>query len=603
MRLLGVQGENLPTKKSKTVKASDFLIGGIIGQFERKYDKAFLVQSEQEMLEIFGKNISTSFYGFDVVSSMFKNLAGVDGKVYIKAHVGNTGSAIDAVQASAAIADAYPSTPETTFTIKAGYLNNDEYGVHGNRIGYKLTNGYRFTTACNGVPNTSNTYVDVDSVAGVKVGDVVGFKHAPSTWVYKKITAIDQTLKRLSFATAFGSSEFSDDDPVYVLGIRVQIYEKSLSGIVTEVETDIGRIYCSLESDVTDYYIDNVFANHKYAKIVSAVHTHTLNDKFPADVTTITYLASGADGTAPTTDAHWSFHNLVAFDNLPIRFLANAETTLAAHNLSGEIYCKARWDNPKWLYNIPANQTKAQLLIIGNSYQRGDDVSGVLIAHWLKITDPFATSSNAPYREIPNVGFTMGLWMRGIATYGIHYIPALKQLPLLGVMGIVGTQFTSATDRTDLAEAGVNCIEYITGFGYCVRNFFTPSTATESMFANGILMRDYFKISGVDSLQTSENMPNSFNRIQEDKWAMYSFLRQLWDVGSTGSVPLGETFGQSQNDDGTPTTFDDHVEVIADLVNNPQTRINLGERNIDVYFTYPAPAGSFRIRVGLMLRS
>jgi hypothetical protein len=85
--------------------------------------------------------------------------------------------------------------------------------------------------------------------------------------------------------------------------------------------------------------------------------------------------------------------------------------------------------------------------------------------------------------------------------------------------------------------------------------------------------------------------------------AMYIFLQRLWSSGSTGKVPLGETFGIAQNADGTQTKFEDHVEVIADAVNNPQTNINAGERNIDVYFTYPAPAGSIRIRVGLMFRN
>jgi hypothetical protein len=79
-------------------------------------------------------------------------------------------------------------------------------------------------------------------------------------------------------------------------------------------------------------------------------------------------------------------------------------------------------------------------------------------------------------------------------------------------------------------------------------------------------------------------------------------LYRLWFVGSTGNVPTGETFGQQQNDDGTLTDFSDHVQVIADAINNPLSSINLGERNIDVYFTYPAPAGSIEINVGILIR-
>jgi hypothetical protein len=67
-------------------------------------------------------------------------------------------------------------------------------------------------------------------------------------------------------------------------------------------------------------------------------------------------------------------------------------------------------------------------------------------------------------------------------------------------------------------------------------------------------------------------------------------------------VPPGETFGQGINDDGTPTKWSDHLIVQADAINNPQSKINLGERNVDTWFTYPTPAGSIEIGCGILLR-
>ena len=72
--------------------------------------------------------------------------------------------------------------------------------------------------------------------------------------------------------------------------------------------------------------------------------------------------------------------------------------------------------------------------------------------------------------------------------------------------------------------------------------------------------------------------------------------------GSNGNVPEGETFGQQENTDGSLTQPEEHFEVIADAVNNPQSAINLGERTINVWFTYPTPAGSIEIQVGILLR-
>lgn len=606
LRTLGVQGDNLPTKKSRSVTAGDFSIGGLIGQFERKYAIAYQIKNMTEFQEIFGGNVSSSFYGYDTVNSFFQNSVGTESSLYVKSHIGNTGSAIDAVVAFSNISDT-DGSPETTFKISAAYKNQDEHGVHGNRVGYKITNGARFTTAANGSGTKDDLYALLDSVSGIKVGDLVKFVATAGggATVYKKITVVNESLGKVEFAGAFhASANLADNDVVTVIGIKVQAYEKSINGIVREVESDIGKIYCTLSPEVTDFYIDNVFKEHKYFKITSQTHTHTLFDMYPADVTTITYMTSGADGTAASTVAHWSYLNFTAFDSLPIRFLCNCETTLQTLNQAGEVYCAGRTsDTPFWIYNIPSNQSKSQLQTLGGIYQRSDAVMGVIVAHWLQITDPFATSVIAPPREIPNVGAVMGLWIRSIGTNGIHYIPAIQANPLKGIVGLVGTQFTSDTDRTDIASYGVNCAQYLAGSGYVVRNFFTPSTAQEYQFANGLLMRNFIKVSGVDSLQVSENMPNTFNRIQEDRMAMYIFLQRLWSSGSTGKVPLGETFGIAQNTDGTQTKFEDHVEVIADAVNNPQTNINAGERNIDVYFTYPAPAGSIRIRVGLMLRN
>jgi hypothetical protein len=282
--------------------------------------------------------------------------------------------------------------------------------------------------------------------------------------------------------------------------------------------------------------------------------------------------------------------------------LANCESTDATIQKAMETYSKARWDNPKIIFNVAENRTKAQLVAIGNGFQRSDDVLGVIVANWMKVTDPFNAAPNAPDRTIPNVGHVMGAWVRSIGSRGIHYIPATKDNPIYGVNGVVGDQFLSDYDRTDLANAGINVIQEIAGSGIVVRNFFTPSTSTDFQFANGILMREYIKVSAVTSLQGSENTPNSLERVKEDRMAILNFLYRLWQVGSNGSAPAGETFGQSFDAAGNPTKAEDHFEVRADVVNNPAIKISSGERNLDIYFTYPAPAGSIRIGAGILLR-
>jgi phage tail sheath protein FI len=115
-------------------------------------------------------------------------------------------------------------------------------------------------------------------------------------------------------------------------------------------------------------------------------------------------------------------------------------------------------------------------------------------------------------------------------------------------------------------------------------------------------MRSYLQVSSVDSLSNSENTPNSMTRVRADRDAILFFARRLWERGSTGNVANGETFGQSENTDGSLTTFEDHFQIQADIVNNPQSSLNAGNRNIDGYFTFPAPAESIQIGFGILLR-
>lgn len=602
LRRLGVYGDNLPTRKNKVVAASDFLIGGIIGKFERVYRKAFAVHNPAEFQEIFGDNISALNYGWDVVQGFFANVAGVDATLYVASFSGYTGSAYDSVAATASPLD---GSSATTIRIDSAYQTDLDYGTSGNRTGYKITNGYRFTTQCSASTTKDDTFVYLDSVAGIRVGDIMKFVASGdgSATVYKKITSVDFSLSKVSFSGAFHASYyFKLDDYAYVIGFKLQTYRKALNGTVSEVDVELGKVWCTMEPEVTDYYVQNVFASSKWIKVTDLASVSVLQLSFPVDVATVTYLASGADGTAPTSVSTYA-PSLTYFDSLPVRMIANCETTNVDVQKAIETYCQARWDNPKVIYNIAENQTKAQLITIGNNYQRSDDVLGVIVANWVGVPDSFSTSDLASYRHIPNVGHVMGCWIRSIGTNGIHFIPATSATPLYSVSSVIGDTFPSDIDRTELAEAGINVIQARSGFGYVIRNFFTPSITTEFMFANGIMFRDFIKVSAVDSLQDSENYPNTYDRIKADRMAILQFFYQLWERGSTGSVMTGETFGQSIDANGAPTKPTDHFEVQADLINNPQSKINLGERNLDCWVTYPSPAGSIKIGVGLWLRS
>lgn len=601
-RKFGVYESLNPTIKSLSVTPSDFSIGGIIGHFERKYLVPFQVRTPKEKLTIFGVDTAdSSFYGSDAVNGFFNNTVGVDAKLFIKSHVGYTGSAIDAVVSYTNIQN-QDSTPANVIKLESAYQSNLDYGISGNRTGYTIENAYRFTTtvATSGV--TGDSTIILTSVIGIKVGDVVEIT-GDSSAIYKTITTVNQGTKTIGFSGTLGQA-VTAGNATKVMGLKLHIWRRDLNGIVSEVDTQLGSTIVSLNSSDTDNFIESVFnKTSSWVKVTRVSTTPTSPEKdFPANVSTVAYLSSGADGTSPTTSAHWSA-DLIAFDNTPVRFIANPETTNITIQQAIETYCQGRQDKPKVIYNIPSNQTKSALVTIGNNYQRGDSVLGIIATPSLKIQDPYSNNSVST-RTIPNVGHVMGLEIYTIGNLGVHYIP-LKTTPIRGIVDIDNSNQTSFTDadRTDLGDAGINLIQYVKGYGYVLRNGRTPSTSLEFRYFNGIVMREYIGQSIVESLQSNEGEPNSYDKILGGKDAITFFMSRLWRQGSTGTVPTGETFGQFIKSDGTASKESDAYIVQADAINNPVDAIQRGERNYDIWFAYPAPTESIKIGVGILLPS
>lgn len=610
---LGIHGKDLPTRRGRSVGAADFLQAGLIGKFARQFAKVFYGYSPSDIAAIFDVQVDSATYAWDAVNGFFQNAAGVNAKLWVVSHVGYTGSAIDAVTASASVANT-DSPAQDVLTLQDAYQGIQAYGTSGNRTGYQIERGDRFSTTVKTSGTTSDLFVILNSVSDIFVGDIIKIVASGGTpaTAYRIVTAVDQSTGKVSFATSLNPASVASTDVVTVPGFRIHTYRKDVNGIETEVETNLGKTWLTTQSAVTKYYAPNVFGSisstqngqSSWLAVTVNTTTSTIDVNFPAAVSTTTYLTSGAAGTAPTTVSHWSA-DLQLFNGVPVRVLTNCETTVDAIHKAGETYCVGRVDDhPKWIVPLAEAQTKVQLITAGNGWQRGNEVDALVIGHWLQVTDPFNSNPNGAYRHVPAVGHIMGLIMRSTGKNGIHYIPATTDMPLYGIQGISGTQFTDDQDRTDIANAGVNCLQFRAGIGFCLRNAFTPSTDSVFQFFNAIMMRDFIKVSAIDSLTTAENQPCTLVRVQEDAFAVQAFCLNLWERGSTGNVPLGETFGQSLDPvTGNPTKFTDHVEVKGDLTNNTLAGINSGEENIDAYFTFPAPTGVITVGVGIQVRS
>lgn len=599
----GTRATNLPTNKDITVTQSAFNIAGVLAETSRKYAKAIDVRNPTEYTNIFGPHDSPLDYGPDVISGLFLN-AGGSATVYVQSLIGyDTGTdEIDAVVASRQKADV--GADADAYLIQAAYQDNLQYGANGNRIGTKITNTSRFETTATAVcPATAQSYAELASVSGMVAGDLILFKtNSGADLVYKKITQIDESQNRVywdgNFEVSGGSGEtLAVDDDVTIPGFRVQAFYKNQKGVEKEVEIDLGKIVCSSEPEVVQYYVSNIHASNSYIKVTEQ-SASDLGDRLPANDAAVVYPTNGADGTdVASVEAQDYF--LRKFDDIPVRFIANPETTDIDMQKAIIDYCANRDDTPIAIINIQEDRTRDQLVTIGREFQGSDFIPAVIVATWLEKPDQFASSTIAPKRKVPNSGHVIGDTINAIQNYGIHTIPAVDALPLRGVSGIVGPNFNDE-DRRIIAEAGINIIIEKKGVGVRIGNFFTPSTDDSYRFANGPIMRNFVKESSKDSRGGGEGTPTTIDRVQADATAIRDFMYGLWISGSTGNVKTGETFRQDIID-GKPTKFSDHVQVRGDERLNPKESLSIGKRNITVYFTFPATTVATEIGVGLAL--
>lgn len=592
MRRLGVYGANLPTKKERSVEPADFSIAGLVGFFDRKYKRAFQLKSDIEAKAVFGEQTDPNTYGWDCLNGFFANLRGESGSIFVLSPVG-----ADAVQASLNIAD---GNTQNILTIKSAYFGEDEFGEFANRTGVQIKQGAYFETSISAYASKVFT---VDSCAGLHVGDIVrahyvGSSTGSDTW--SVVTAISESAKTVTIADTF-SGTVSD----YVLqgmGFQILTFRKSLTGIVSEVDKTLGTVWCTLNTQDPDHFVSQVFSQSSYVKVAVNTTTSPTETKLPATAS-IQYLAGGTKGTLPSSVNAWNAE-YQKFDTLPVRLIANCETANDNIQSALEAYCNGRDDNPIAVLCAQQGMTsKSAMITAGNFFQRSDEVDAILVGNWLGVPNPFSNSPIAPDREIPCVGHIMGEWIYSMAQNGIHSSPARKNCALVGVNSVIGYTAERDEDRTDLAENGINVIQKLKGRGFMLRNSFTPSTAKEFRYANAVLQRNYIKVSCVDSLQDSENTPNTISAVREDRMAVLQFMNKLWRSGSNGFTKEGEFFGQYEKEDGSFSTTEEAFEVVADASNNSVATLQAGERNVDIWFMFPAPAGSIKVGVGLIYKT
>lgn len=591
MRIRGVFGYNLPPQVGTAVRPADFAVAGAIGRFARGLTSLVDANTIPE-LAIKTGGYKSGYYGRYVLDKFFQNLKGSAAKLWIKMFV-----ASDAVQAFRTLVD---QSAASTLKIKAAYLKITDKSLDGNLTGYTLTNGARVTTTVSTNASLAATSLLLTSVSQIRVGDILKIVSSGPITHYTKVSAVDENTKTVTCSALTNAA--AANDVVTAMGMQIVTYRKDNKGAVSKVDLPENTLWVSLEPENTEFYVNTAFANHPYLDLEDlASATSGPQNTWPSDVATTTFLTSGSDGTSPSSTSDWNLYS--AFDSKNIRFLFNTDTTLAGVNNAGETYCTGRLDSPIWIYNIPSQQTKDQLKTIGLSYQRSNQVQGVINASWRNVADPIGVGAN-PVLRVPTSGGYVGAWIwTAITGLGIHQIAAGDDVTLLGFESTPDATEDAFTEqeRTEILETGVNLIQFIPGVGLSARSARTPSTNIGALFANYILMQNFIKVSAVESLHRTESRPNRITALQEYGRAIKDFGAKLYEGSFPFGIDASGAFGEFFLEDGSISGFDDVFIVQADQFNNPNTSINNGEGSIFVRFFPPAPLESLGIGVGVLI--
>jgi len=582
---LGTSSEDLPTRSSPVVTASDTNTAGLLFYSERGYDAVVAVENGSTIQEIYG-NYKSAYNGHYLINAFFNNLQGTPGTLYCKRMV-----ASDAVSSTVSLMDTTPVTPVAAWKFNAGYLGNEDKGAWGNQLWVLPIASSRDSSQLSVNAALAATTITPISVAPFDIGDWILIADGVNS-EYAKITAIDENLGTLTIAAGLAHA-FAAATPtnISVYDITLKVYKKdSVTGNVDLIETWSNlspepahpRYFIKI---VNDSYIGSKFIYGTDLKTSIAAQTD-----FPAvyadAFTNAVHLTTGADGTALNTVQMAA--QLTSFDNYPIRYLSNAESFSETVWEDGEQYCNVRGDTewvgcPDW----SSAQTYDALRVWGNKRRKSRKVYAFNNGMWYYVDDPISKDPN-PVKRVPNVGHMLGytIWIKNVR--GVHKVPAGRRQTPVGIRSLAN-EILDKTQLTNLADIGVN-MQTTVGTEFPVRSAVTPSKLPEYKFENALSMTIYFKTSYEQSFEIEENEPNTaalFNRI---RLGMTSFALDFYRSSSNGGSEGGFADG----------SFSDVVIIQVDDKNNPLQKVLAGEVRAYMWFRAPAPAYKIRIGVGLL---
>ena len=603
-RTLGVHAKDRPALVPAAAQTSAINVAAMVFKSERGPAGVFQTKNPQEWAELYGGYEKNKF-GRYAADGFFLNLAGNAGTLINQRFI--------APGATAAFKVVEDAGGEALFKISAGYRGLPDVGKHGLRLMYGIEHTNRTSSAFSEggtITESDGRYiVPVESALTFEIGDAIEIRQARASGddlvLIGKIVEKDEAVHTLTITTAESTiPTFTWDATrtpvVSTLNFNLTVLKKNRVGVIQQLE--VWR-NLSMEAE-TSTYIEKELNNEDWGSInvlgsVVGVRTANIPLSLPAVTTDPVQFTEGGDEGIDATDDNWT-DMLANFDTwTTIRHFCNPESTSIRVNAEGEGYCKKRgdaiWYANLALYDLSSperdflNYKKAATTLC-----RSDDSYMFVNPQWLTVSDPIGVGNN-PFINIPNVSLTMAYAIVRMTLNGYQRVPAGIQVPYRGVLGVVGDQVLDDEKRTELADLGMNMIQYVAGSGIILRNARMASTNIAYKWYNQIFMRIVYKTSFKAAFESLENESTGEELLAKIRTTVTNFMQSDYSGNKrTGGKPAFLVVEGS--------SFDDVVTIICDESNNSISDVLNGFVTVDIYFTPPPPAESIEIGVGISLQ-
>ncbi|TGN20787.1 hypothetical protein [Leptospira idonii] len=567
----GAQAKRVPAKGQGIVVDADVFKLGIVGKFKRGLASVQTgLYSMDDVRKVCG-NATTSSNAWLVLRALYQHLRpGVTVESKILMHVAN-----DAVQAGYAIND---GATTKVFDFKAGAKGEVDKSAGGNDIAIKISQSESVTFKLTADTDEAPTVAYLDQINNLEVGYQVKFADGTNT-EYAFITAIDAVTKKITFA-ALTNDYTAALTTVSRCDWNLFIAVKDDYGSYQQQESYLDIPYVKSSTKGMIPLVNNAVSGSFYGILtLNDANSTTGANARPAALASWTPLTGGSNGTA-ANDASWN--SLVAgLADEHIQILLAPESSSPTHNNNMATFTTSGY---KALYFGQASNgaTEDVLKNLGGICSEPIKFGMLPIDKWFETDDPTKDGGKI---QIPPVGHAAAHWFNNYSVYGASKVAAgnrdalVTSDRLLDSNGLIHDDVNGKGDRL-IRKYRINIARYRQGKGITINSARTWSTDTGYQFQNQIMQWLLYKVSILDYLRSIEQ-DKAGVRAQEDHYnAIWSYMIKKYDAGE---------FFQGQREDGTPTEFQDVVQIVNDFTVNTLADIANGIENNFVQFIAPPP--------------